>query len=226
MNIDFLREQLKMKDLEKMDLLTFKDEKEWLEIRSSGIGGSDVGTILGINKYKTDYTLFLEKTNRRAPADLSENEAVIRGKKAEKHLMELCNIYNPEKKFFSPDVTFKRIDKPWMLANLDGISEDLTEGLEIKTACVNNLSEWKSKIPDTYYSQIVYYMAVTGLKKFTLFAAVEVRAYRDNPPRRHLIEHTIVRNEEEITFVENEVEKFWKKIQKNEWNEFNFKINI
>lgn len=226
MDIEFLRSRFREKGLEDVEFLIYESEKEWLELRKSGIGGSDVGTILGVNKYKTDYTLFLEKTNRKTPDDLSKNEAVIRGKKAENHLLALCNIYNPKKKFFSPEVTFKRKDKPWMIANLDGISEDLTEGLEIKTACVNDLSEWKNKIPDTYYSQIVYYMAVTGLKKFTLFAAVEVRAYRDNTPRRYLIEHTIIRNDEEISYVEKEVEKFWKKIQKNEWNEFNFKINI
>ena len=29
-------------------------EKEWLEARKSGIGGSDAATILGLNPYKTN----------------------------------------------------------------------------------------------------------------------------------------------------------------------------
>ncbi|MGL5580510.1 MAG: lambda-exonuclease family protein [Cetobacterium sp.] len=226
MNIEFLRDRLKQKGLENIELLTFKDEKEWLEIRKTGIGGSDVGTILGVNKYKNDYTLFQEKLGRKIPDDLSENEAVNRGKKAEKHLLELCNIYNPSKKFFSPEVTFKRKDKPWMIANLDGISEDLTEGLEIKTACVNDFSEWRNKIPDTYYCQIMHYMAVTGLKKFTLFALIELRNFNSTTPKRQLIEHTIVRSEKDIELIEKRVEEFWNKIQKKEWNKFNLKINI
>lgn len=37
---------------------------EWLEDRRKGIGGSDVGTILGLNKWKSPYQLWLEKTGQ------------------------------------------------------------------------------------------------------------------------------------------------------------------
>lgn len=38
--------------------------QEWLEDRKKGIGGSDVGTILGLNKWKSPYQLWLEKTGQ------------------------------------------------------------------------------------------------------------------------------------------------------------------
>ena len=38
--------------------------QEWLEDRQKGIGGSDVGTILGLNKWKSPYQLWLEKTGQ------------------------------------------------------------------------------------------------------------------------------------------------------------------
>ncbi|TGY23723.1 endonuclease, partial [Enterococcus hirae] len=36
--------------------------QEWFEDRKRGIGGSDVATVLGLNKYKSPYQLWLEKT--------------------------------------------------------------------------------------------------------------------------------------------------------------------
>ena len=36
----------------------------WLESRRHGVGGSDMGSILGLNSYKTPYALWLEKTGR------------------------------------------------------------------------------------------------------------------------------------------------------------------
>ena len=37
-------------------------EEEWLRWRTTGIGGSDAGTVLGVNPYKTKRELFYEKT--------------------------------------------------------------------------------------------------------------------------------------------------------------------
>lgn len=37
---------------------------EWLLDRRKGIGGSDVATILGLNKWKSPYQLWLEKTGQ------------------------------------------------------------------------------------------------------------------------------------------------------------------
>ena len=38
------------------------DKLQWLKERQCGIGGSDVGAILGVNKYKTPFEVYLEKT--------------------------------------------------------------------------------------------------------------------------------------------------------------------
>ena len=37
-------------------------EMEWLKVRKSGIGGSDVGAILGLNKYSSPMKVYKEKT--------------------------------------------------------------------------------------------------------------------------------------------------------------------
>ena len=47
------------------EVLSTKDmtHEEWLKARQAGIGGSDAGTILGVNKWKSKTQLFFEKVN-------------------------------------------------------------------------------------------------------------------------------------------------------------------
>ncbi len=52
---------------------------EWLRVRNTGIGGSDAGVILGLNKWKSPITLWAEKTGQVAPNDMSGNMAVEAG---------------------------------------------------------------------------------------------------------------------------------------------------
>ena len=56
--------------------------EEWLEIRRKGIGGSDAGTVLGKNPYKSPLTLWAEKRNE-LPNEFKGNEATAWG-----HLLE------------------------------------------------------------------------------------------------------------------------------------------
>lgn len=36
--------------------------EDWLKVRNTGLGGSDCGSILGLNPYKSALTLWSEKT--------------------------------------------------------------------------------------------------------------------------------------------------------------------
>lgn len=45
--------------------------RAWLAFRTEGVGGSDMSTILGLNTYTTPYELWLEKTGRQKPEDIS-----------------------------------------------------------------------------------------------------------------------------------------------------------
>ena len=40
-----------------------KEPEKWLEMRTTGIGGSDAGAILGMNKYASPLTIYLSKKN-------------------------------------------------------------------------------------------------------------------------------------------------------------------
>ena len=64
------------------------DHDKWLAVRDKGIGGSDAAVILGLNKYKSPYKLWLEKTGLAAPEDLSNNQYVYWGTKNEANIAD------------------------------------------------------------------------------------------------------------------------------------------
>lgn len=47
----------------------YQDREEWLSARKKTIGASDVPTIIGVNPYKSPYTLWAEKTGRIEQAE-------------------------------------------------------------------------------------------------------------------------------------------------------------
>lgn len=48
--------------------------EDWLKVRNTGLGGSDCGSILGLNPYKSALTLWSEKTGMMQPEDLSKTK--------------------------------------------------------------------------------------------------------------------------------------------------------
>jgi putative phage-type endonuclease len=146
-------------------------EEDWQEYRSKqtgvggspSIGGSDVSTILGLNPYKTPFTLWLEKTGQIEPEPVN-NEYV-----------EWGNILEPviiEK--FRKETGFEVLQNPYvmahdehdfMLANIDGeVIDDLHNGergvLEIKTSRERYKKDWEDGPPLYYMCQIQHYLAV------------------------------------------------------------------
>ena len=85
------KEALKAHEDRKLKIMQAMPEKlseqeKWVYMRQCSIGASDVATVLGINKYKTKYQLWQEKTGRRAP--FSGNAATHWGQVLEKVLLE------------------------------------------------------------------------------------------------------------------------------------------
>lgn len=68
----------------------------WLTQRDHGVGGSDLSTILGLNKYATPYTLWLEKTGREQHMDISGKWAVVKGNALETALRARFRSLHPE----------------------------------------------------------------------------------------------------------------------------------
>lgn len=206
-------------------MIEIKNENHWHEIRKTGLGGSDIGTILGYNKYKTDYELWQEKTGRVQAKDLSDNKAIIRGKEAEEHLRGLFRANNPDLIVSEPSgFTYRSNERKYALANTDGqVNNDTV--LEIKTAKVRSMEEWQDQIPMMYYCQVMWYMYVKGFKKAILYAMIEKINFDETKENDfYLKTYHINYNEEEMQEILKKTDEFWEKVQKNEWKEFKIKL--
>lgn len=201
-----------------------KNHAEWLKLRQrQGIGGSEAGCVLGVNKYQSNVDLWELKTGRRQPADLSDNPAVQFGKFAEPHLRELFKQDFPEFRVDYHEFDMYCNDKyPFIFATLDGeiAAPDGTRGiLEIKTTTIQNSKqwdEWEGRIPDSYYAQILHQLAATGWD-FAILKAY-IRYYRDGELKVSIRHYRINRKDvaEDIEYLIAEECKFWAAVQNNE----------
>lgn len=149
---------------------------EWLNARGGHIGASEAGAILGYG-FMSKMDLWKLKTGRAKAKDLSDNEAVSYGNRAENALRELFMAKHPELQlFYRPYDFVYQEERPFMKATLDG--ELLTNNgerliLEIKTASpIGNAAwdEWNGRVPDKYYCQCLFQMLCTGFQGVYLFA--------------------------------------------------------
>ena len=68
------------------------DHSAWLEARKRGLGGSDAGAAVGVNKYRSNVDVWNEKTGAVTPMDISDKPAVRFGKLAERHIRAQCAL--------------------------------------------------------------------------------------------------------------------------------------
>ena len=200
-------------------ILKPETREKWLKLRNNGIGGSDAGTVLGVNKYKTNVDLWYEKTGQREPEDISDKPAVKFGKFAEEHLRELFRQDYPEYQVDYHEFWIYRNDKyPFIFATLDGelIDESGRRGvLEIKTTTIQNRlqwDEWEGRIPDSYYAQVLHQLAATGWD-FAILKAY-IRYYKDGELRVAIRHYRIERRDvaEEIDYLIDREAEFWNKV--------------
>ncbi len=149
--------------------------EEWLKLRTTGIGGSDAGAIMGLNEYATPLSVYLAK---KGFASFEGNAAtewgnILEDKIRQKAKADLGIEIEPVPGMFTSK------EYSFMNANLDGlvyvegekeIAGSVVTGLgghEIKTSRTGK-GFGNDEIPDSYYAQVQHYMAVTGLDFFIL----------------------------------------------------------
>ena len=156
--------------------------EEWLQIRSTGIGSSDAAAAIGLSSYKCSLSLWLEKTGRQLPEDLSEKEAVVWGTVMEPVLAKMY-AERTGRKVRRVNAVLQHPEHPFMLANLDRevITESGSGVLEIKTAGFYSALQWEDGVPVAYQCQVLHQLAVTGhawADVAVLIAGQEFRIYR------------------------------------------------
>ncbi len=186
-----------MKVLVKTGSLT---REEWLKWRTKGIGGSDVSVIAGINKFRSVFQLWLEKTGQIIPEE-SENKFTHFGNVLEpivkKEFMKVTGLKVRAKKML-----LQSDEYPFMIADLDGVIYENGEMciFEAKTASAYKEEVWEKGVPEEYQLQVQHYMAVTGAKKTYIAALVGGNSF---------FYHEVYRDEELISLIIKMEKRFW-----------------
>ena len=181
--------------------------EDWLAVRKLGIGSSDAAAAVGLNPYKSQLELWMEKTGRdtslpkldpqdeESPAywgNILEPIVAAHYTKRSGHRVRRINavLQHP-----APQLN-------WMLANIDreviGASE--VQILECKTAGINGARLWKEGVPEYVQLQVMHQLAVTGKQ------AADVAVLLGG---QHLEIHRITRDEALIARLIDLERLFW-----------------
>lgn len=182
-----------------MTVAEMADRNAWLKMRTQGIGGSDAGTIVGLNPWKSKYELWLEKTGQVIPEDISDREPVYWGNRLEDIVAQEFTRQTGKKVRRHGMVQDEAY--PFLFANVDRMVAGEKAGLECKTANGFKASLWEGdEVPASYYCQCQHYMLVTGLPVWYIACLVGGQHYVWKP---------IKRNEEDIQTLLEMEKAFW-----------------
>lgn len=186
-----------------MTVKEMQDKEAWLNMRKQGIGGSEASIVCSMNRWKSPHALWMEKTGRMEPEDLSDNEAIYWGHVLEQAVADrFCEL------------TGKKVRKcglmqsnkyPFVLASVDRLVVGESAGLECKTTSTFNAESWKdNEVPDAYYIQCQHYMLATGLEKWYIAVLIGGNKF---------VWKTIERNEDDIQAILKMEKSFWANVQ-------------
>ena len=181
-------------------LVRCRDNQEWLEQRTKGVGGSDVAAIMGLSPWRTPAQVWLDKTGRTEPQDLSGKPYVEFGNIMEPVVGRWYAERHPDRTVRRVNAICQSIGRPWAQASLDYEVRDGAWGvLEIKTA--RSAQDWQEGVPAYYLTQVTHYMSVTGRP----FADVAV-FFRDTC---EFAEFRVQADPEDLQAVDSAVDGFW-----------------
>lgn len=141
----------------------------WLDARKQGIGSSDVAAAVGLNPYKSQLELWLEKTGRDGnlpKADPHDEESPLYWGTLLEPLVAAHYTKRTGHRVRRINTVLQHPDpgKHWMLANIDreiiGVPD--VHILECKTAGINGAKLWKAGVPEYVQLQVMHQLAVTG----------------------------------------------------------------
>ena len=181
------------------EVYEYANEDDWHTLREKRIGGSDIGAILGVNKYKSIIDVYIDKTEG---SNFEGNEATFWG-----HLHEatIMKVFAQKHREFNVYQAPYSVVNDFLIANLDGVLKDRNTGdygvLEIKTTNTFNYKDWEGDvIPQYYYAQVQHYLMLTGYKFAYIAVLIGGNHYKD---------FKIERNEEDINLIKNKATEFY-----------------
>ena len=155
------------------------NREEWLLMRKTYLGGSDLGAVIGVNKYKTALDVYLEKTSEHSPE--TSNDATYWG-----NVLEDVVAQEYSKRMNLPvEVETKLLRHPeheFLAANIDRWVDSKRYVLECKTAGFMMSKEWgeegSDSIPESYLILSAWYAAICDVPKVDIAVLIGGQDFR------------------------------------------------
>jgi putative phage-type endonuclease len=137
---------------------TIQRSPEWFEQRNNAITASDIPTVLGENKYKSAWTLLMDKCNAN-PKPFVGNDATRWGTHYEDTAIEkYSELRNKEVLSFGLLI---HPEYSWLGGSPDGITKD---GILLEVKCPLKRKIVHGEIPEHYRSQILLNLEICNLE--------------------------------------------------------------
>lgn len=179
--------------------IAYASHEEWLSLRKNYIGGSDAAAVIGMNPYKSAYSLWAEKTGKIP--EFEGNLTTEVGSYLEEFVAKLFER-ETGKKVRRKNRMLVNDKYPFAHANVDRVVVGENAIVEIKTT--NSIPAMKKlasgEYPETYYCQSCHYLAVGEFDKVYLAVLINCRDFK-------IFE--IERDESEIDALMSAEEDFW-----------------
>lgn len=140
---------------------------EWLTVRKGGIGSSDAAAAVGLNPYKSQIQLWMEKTGRDGllpQVDPADDTSPLYWGSLLEAIVAAHYTRRTGHRVRRVNAVLQHPSYPWMLANLDRevVGAPDVQILECKTAGLNGARLWKDGVPEYVQLQVLHQLAVTG----------------------------------------------------------------
>lgn len=193
---------------------------DWLDERRKSLGGSDMGAVLGLNRFRSPYSVWADKTGKLPDAEDTEAmrigrdlEPYVLRRFAEKSGLKTRHIH----------ALLRNDAFPHIHANVDSVVVGQKAGVEAKTASALNTRAFSGgDFPESYYAQCVTYLAITGYQRWYLAVLIMgkefkiyqmTRIFNDAVP--DWCESSIYVSDGELQALAAAAEDFWKYVETN-----------
>jgi putative phage-type endonuclease len=185
--------------------IAYQNKDEWLSLRKGYIGGSDAGAVLGLNPYKSAYTLWAEKTGKIP--EFEGNLTTEVGSYLEEFVAKMFtektgkNVRRKNRILVNDEYLYACADVDRLIVGEKALLECKTTNSSVAMKKFKN-----GEYPEQWYVQMTHYLAVTGLEKAYLAVLIECRDFK-------IFE--LERDQEEIDALMKAEEAFWDGVKKD-----------
>jgi putative phage-type endonuclease len=182
---------------------------QWLELRRTGIGGSDAAAVAGLSPWRSPYEVWLEKTGL-LPIEMAAPSRAAKWGQALEGIVAQVMAQERGIRIRKRNVVLQHPKYPWVIGNIDRVAytPDGPAVLEVKTTSRDlGRDDENWPIPVEWQMQIQHYLAITGYDR--AFLAVLI-AGQDDRWRE------ILRDDDAICELMEIEAAFWDRVQRRD----------